>query len=204
MEFNKAVKERRLRFANYHCEHCGLSLRNATGRMINFHHVIPKKFNGKGDFDNCVVLCPNCHGLIHSYQDSDSISKFTRFWNPYLGKISAVNGKFSYSQETDVYRARSFEHRMYLRYNPLPRQLRYPAISNIKIRRQNVIPNKIENKIKLYFTAGMGAVIFANIISYSGGNYNFSLEWSILIFIMATFVCLTLDINDKLHKKRVN
>lgn len=50
---NQAIKK----YGNK-CELCGYSL------VVEAHHIIPKKDNGKHEVDNLIVLCSNCHALI--------------------------------------------------------------------------------------------------------------------------------------------
>lgn len=52
-------------FAKYgnKCYICGYFLKPA----LRAHHIIPVNLGGKDDIDNFVLLCSNCHTLIHFY-----------------------------------------------------------------------------------------------------------------------------------------
>lgn len=40
------------------CSNCSWNL-----ETCDIHHIIPKKLGGSDDFNNLVILCPNCHRL---------------------------------------------------------------------------------------------------------------------------------------------
>ena len=63
-EIAKKVKER----ANGHCERCGMS-----NNRLHIHHIKPLK-NGNEivcHIDDLIVLCPKCHGFIHSKKNTE-------------------------------------------------------------------------------------------------------------------------------------
>ncbi|MCX8170453.1 MAG: HNH endonuclease [Candidatus Bathyarchaeota archaeon] len=52
------------------CYVCGYSLKPA----LRAHHTIPTNLGGKDHIDNFVLLCSNCHTLVHFYSSK-------RYWN---------------------------------------------------------------------------------------------------------------------------
>lgn len=44
------------------CELCGF---DKFPDIIEAHHKLPKTQGGKNTEDNCLLICPNCHKLIH-------------------------------------------------------------------------------------------------------------------------------------------
>ena len=51
------------------CCNCG-----ATENLV-YHHIVPVSVGGKDIASNIAVVCPDCHGLIHRY---DEIAKYGR------------------------------------------------------------------------------------------------------------------------------
>lgn len=39
----------------------------------DMHHILPKKYGGTDDNSNLVILCPNCHRMVHNH--SNEITK---------------------------------------------------------------------------------------------------------------------------------
>lgn len=44
--------------SNFKCAWCGVNL-------MERHHIVPYSKGGKNDADNLILLCPNCHTLVH-------------------------------------------------------------------------------------------------------------------------------------------
>lgn len=50
-----------LKRMNVGCSICGWN-----ESTCDIHHIIPKKEGGSDNFDNLIVVCPNCHRLCHT------------------------------------------------------------------------------------------------------------------------------------------
>jgi hypothetical protein len=51
------------------CEACGWTPPPAAGtavRLLHEHHVLPRSFGGTDAPGNRVILCPNCHAIVHA------------------------------------------------------------------------------------------------------------------------------------------
>ena len=46
---------------NGECSVCGFH----AGRILRLHHIIPVSEGGTNDASNLILLCPNCHDLVH-------------------------------------------------------------------------------------------------------------------------------------------
>lgn len=54
----------------YTCQACGLGRDNTLySAIFHAHHMIPVKHGGPDDADNLIMLCPNCHSLVHSIDE---------------------------------------------------------------------------------------------------------------------------------------
>ena len=52
------------------CQSCGL--RGQTfNKIFEVHHIVPVYLNGEDDLDNLVLLCPNCHKMVHLFSFND-------------------------------------------------------------------------------------------------------------------------------------
>lgn len=49
---------------NPHCEYCG----NNNKNILQLHHINPICKGGDNDINNIIVLCPNCHKMVHVKQ----------------------------------------------------------------------------------------------------------------------------------------
>lgn len=49
------------------CANCGKDMSFFPRGMIEYHHVIPYHISHDSSLENCVMLCPNCHALIHEW-----------------------------------------------------------------------------------------------------------------------------------------
>ena len=77
-ERRRQVKRQAVEYLGGACKHCGL----ATDRMevYDFHHVDPEQKDFiisqgvkcfekiKTELDKCILLCANCHRLVHGYE----------------------------------------------------------------------------------------------------------------------------------------
>lgn len=70
------------------CAVCGFSV--AT--VLRIHHVVPVSLGGRDLLSNAILLCPNCHGIVH-YFSSDNSYKFnlSRFLSKHYTKQSIKN-----------------------------------------------------------------------------------------------------------------
>lgn len=57
-----------LKKLNMKCSICGWN--KAT---CDIHHILPKKCGGTDDNNNLIILCPNCHRMVHNH--SNEITK---------------------------------------------------------------------------------------------------------------------------------
>lgn len=71
--------------ANCSCSICGWN-----ESSCDIHHIIPKSKGGTNDADNLIIVCPNCHRVIHTtnkynkeYLQSLSVSKTFTNWKDY-------------------------------------------------------------------------------------------------------------------------
>lgn len=82
-EFPKKVKQQRWEHCNGKCEgSCGRVLR--TGH-IHYDHDIPDAMGGEPTFENCRVLCTECHGAKTGQRDIPTIAKSNRVRDRHLG-----------------------------------------------------------------------------------------------------------------------
>lgn len=58
----RAIKEKLINLRGSSCQLCTY---NVT-KVLVIHHIIPKKLNGSDNPNNLLLICPNCHGEIHS------------------------------------------------------------------------------------------------------------------------------------------
>lgn len=61
LDCSKRTITKILKRSNIGCSICGWN--EAT---CDIHHIIPKKNGGADDNDNLIIVCPNCHRVIHS------------------------------------------------------------------------------------------------------------------------------------------
>lgn len=40
--------------------------RMENSNLLEVHHIVPIKDGGDGSFENMVLLCPNCHAIVHN------------------------------------------------------------------------------------------------------------------------------------------
>jgi 5-methylcytosine-specific restriction endonuclease McrA len=64
MHFSTSTK-RRARFRQY--ARCGLCGRNLDDMMDYAHHIHPDSLGGRDHPDNCVILCEECHYIVHHH-----------------------------------------------------------------------------------------------------------------------------------------
>lgn len=52
------------------CQACGMGLGEPDlSAIFHVHHIIPVKHNGPDKKGNLLLLCPNCHGYVHAYDE---------------------------------------------------------------------------------------------------------------------------------------
>lgn len=49
---------------NPHCQYCG----NPNKDILQLHHIKPICNGGDNDINNIILLCPNCHKMVHTKQ----------------------------------------------------------------------------------------------------------------------------------------
>jgi hypothetical protein len=63
MAFKESVKDQALCASGRNCCLC----RKYCGTKVETHHIIPTSNGGDDSYDNCVVLCFNCHAEVENY-----------------------------------------------------------------------------------------------------------------------------------------
>jgi hypothetical protein len=63
MPFPPKIKEQALLACKRTCCLC----ENQMHHLVECHHIVQEADGGDNSFDNCIPLCPNCHGLVRSY-----------------------------------------------------------------------------------------------------------------------------------------
>ena len=58
-EFNSSIRKKITERANNRCERCGIDFDDDF--KGEYHHIIPLIYGGKSIFENCSLLCKNCH-----------------------------------------------------------------------------------------------------------------------------------------------
>lgn len=92
MDLSKRTISKILHRANAGCSLCGWN-----ESTCDIHHIIQKKHGGSDDMDNLILVCPNCHRIIHTkgkYTQEDlqqhSLDKTLSNWKEYYNKIGNV------------------------------------------------------------------------------------------------------------------
>lgn len=81
-EFPARIKVAAYERSGGFCEHC--SARLQPGRL-HYDHRIPDALGGEPTFDNCQVLCTNCHAVKTTGEDVPRISKAKRQYASHIG-----------------------------------------------------------------------------------------------------------------------
>jgi len=58
----EGIKRRKMKKVGNKCELCGF---NKYKESLTAHHIIPKEYGGKDEYNNCIIVCENCHRHIH-------------------------------------------------------------------------------------------------------------------------------------------
>jgi 5-methylcytosine-specific restriction protein A len=82
-EFTKRIKLERWQHAKGKCEGCGIPCSAATG--FHYDHDLADALGGEPTFENCRLLCTNCHGAKTGQRDIPAIAKSNRTRNRHLG-----------------------------------------------------------------------------------------------------------------------
>ena len=92
MDLSKRTISKILHRANAGCSLCGWN-----ESTCDIHHIIQKKHGGSDNMDNLILVCPNCHRIIHTkgkYTQEDlqqhSLDKTLSNWKEYYNKIGNV------------------------------------------------------------------------------------------------------------------
>jgi len=54
------------------CEICSYNFKS----ILQIHHIVPKSLGGSDELNNLIILCPNCHKIIHAIDSSYSDDNF--------------------------------------------------------------------------------------------------------------------------------
>ena len=60
--WQKKIRPIALKNANNKCEICKYG---KYPQILSAHHKLPRRLHGKDIIENCLIVCPNCHYLIH-------------------------------------------------------------------------------------------------------------------------------------------
>ena len=89
-DLSKRTITKVLERANKGCSICGWN-----ESTCDIHHIIPKKEGGTNDNDNLIIVCPNCHRVIHTtnkysrdFLQKYSIEKVFDDWKKYYHPIN--------------------------------------------------------------------------------------------------------------------
>ena len=74
----KALREARFAFAEGLCEMCRKKGIVRVGREVHHRVSIQDDWSKRLDFDNLILLCPDCHNLMH--ERISPLQKFLREW----------------------------------------------------------------------------------------------------------------------------
>lgn len=84
-EERKIAKKARGKWLDYTqcCEVCEFNVQS----VLRLHHIIPVAKDGSTSKDNLVVLCPNCHALVHmmrskNYQQTKPFARWFHRLHP--------------------------------------------------------------------------------------------------------------------------
>lgn len=65
----KKIQKIKTQESNGMCEICGCNI----FPILEFHHVKMVSIGGNNNYDNIRLICPNCHSLIHIFEDTKDI-----------------------------------------------------------------------------------------------------------------------------------
>jgi len=68
---NTSLKQRVFKKYDRRCYVCGFSIDIA----LRVHHIIPVSLGGTDEMENLVLLCPNCHALVHRCSSKRFVGK---------------------------------------------------------------------------------------------------------------------------------
>ncbi len=60
--WQKVIRVEALKRVGNKCEICSY---NEYPKILSAHHKLPRRLGGKDVIENCLIVCPNCHYLIH-------------------------------------------------------------------------------------------------------------------------------------------
>lgn len=88
LDVSKRTISKILKRSNQKCSICGWN-----ESTCDIHHIIPKKYKGDDSTDNLIIVCPNCHRVIHTtnkysieFLKTLSISKIFSNWQDFYHK----------------------------------------------------------------------------------------------------------------------
>ena len=59
-----------LKLQDNKCKYCGINEWNGVKLILELHHIDGDRYNN--DFENCIMLCPNCHAITSNYKGRNS------------------------------------------------------------------------------------------------------------------------------------
>jgi len=63
---NSKLAKKLKKIYNHHCQICGFTFQKKNGQNYSeSHHVKPLSHNGLDNIENLVILCANCHRILH-------------------------------------------------------------------------------------------------------------------------------------------
>lgn len=89
---NLGVRRELVQRSGNKCEIC----RFAFSNVLVAHHIIPVRWAGSPESFNLVLICPNCHALIHNYNhypDARTVEKSYPAWKSGLSKAGLTESQ---------------------------------------------------------------------------------------------------------------
>ena len=88
LECSKSTSMKIIKRANLKCVICGWG-----ESTCDIHHIVPKKNGGSNANDNLIIVCPNCHRIIHTtdkysteFLKDFSVDKTFKNWKDFYHK----------------------------------------------------------------------------------------------------------------------
>jgi len=78
LEFSSAVKKKAIERSGNRCERCSVDFDEDF--IGEFHHINPIVYGGDNSFENCSLLCHNCHMTTPNVKDKGGILIYKYFF----------------------------------------------------------------------------------------------------------------------------